>query len=279
MTAAPPKPPESIQDRYKKAFLKGLATLLPTVLTAYILLATYDFIGGHIALPLNAAIKSQLKATEPGREFAIRFLHLEPTLLSPGQEREFAEAVDREFPSWFGFAAAVMLCFIVGFFFASFLGNRLWALVEGWFVKLPLIRAIYPSAKQITEFFIKEEKKDKSTFTSVVCVEYPRLGQWSIGFVMGEGLTDVSKWAGKKYVNVFIPHAPTPVTGYIIFCAEEEVHAIDMTIDEGFRFYITGGVVIPPRQMQGRQREHYLQEEAERAVALTGEGRAADQRG
>ncbi len=192
--------------------------------------------------------------------------------MSPGHEAEFAAALEREFPSWFGFAAAIVLCFVVGFFFASFIGNRVWALLEGWFVRLPLIRAIYPSAKQITEFFIKEEKKDASTFTSVVCVEYPRKGQWSIGFVTGEGLSDITRIAGKKFVNVFIPHAPTPITGYIIFCAEDEVHPIDMTIDEGFRFYITGGVVIPPRQMQGKQREAYL---ASGAGSGTGTGTKA----
>jgi uncharacterized membrane protein len=261
---------DSIRERYKRAFLKGVATLLPTVLTAYVLLATYDFISGHIARPLNSALKSQLAVTEAGREFAVRFLRLDPTLLSPGEEQKFTAELDRTFPSWFGFAAAIMLCFLVGFFFASFVGNRIWGALEGWFVRLPLIRAIYPSAKQITEFFIKEEKKDASTFTSVVCVEYPRKGQWSIGFVTGEGLSDVTCIAGKKYVNVFIPHAPTPITGYIIFSAEDEVHPIDMTIDEGFRFYITGGVVIPPRQMQGKQRERYLLEEA--AKALPGDG-------
>jgi uncharacterized membrane protein len=56
------------------------------------------------------------------------------------------------------------------------------------------------------------------------------------------------------------------VTGYIIFCAEDEVFPIDMTIDEGFRFYITGGVVIPPRQMQGKQRERYMADEAAKAL-------------
>lgn len=275
MTAKPAAAGESIQERYKKAFLKGLATLLPTVLTAYILLATYDFIASHIATPINNAIKSQLRASEPGRELAVRFLHLDPTLLSTGHERELAEALEGAYPSWFGFAAAVMVCFIVGFFFASFIGNRVWGALEGWFVKLPLIRAIYPSAKQITEFFIKEEKKDSKTFTSVVCVEYPRKGQWSIGFVTGEGLADVTRIAGKKFVNVFIPHAPTPITGYIIFSAEDEVHPIDMTIDEGFRFYITGGVVIPPRQMQGKQREQYLADEAAKAIAPPGVGKEA----
>jgi uncharacterized membrane protein len=273
-TAAPEDAPahDTVQERYKKAFFKGLGTLLPTVLTAYIVFATYDFISQNVASPLNAALKSQLRATQAGREFSVRFFELDPVLLGAGHEQELAGAVDAAFPSWFGFALAILITFVVGFFFASFLGNRIWAALEAWFVKLPLIRAIYPSAKQITEFFIKEEKKDQHTFTSVVCVEYPRKGQWSIGFVTGEGLADITKVAGKKFVNVFIPHAPTPITGYIIFAAEDEVHPIDMTIDEGFKFYITGGVVIPPRQMQGRQRERWVADEAARAAS--GEGGA-----
>lgn len=243
-----PLPPPTIKQRYKAAFLKGVATLLPTILTIYILLWTWHFVDENIAAPINGAIKAQLRATAAGRETAVRLLDLDPELLRAGREHELAAAVDEAFPSWLGIVAAVVLCFIVGFFIASFVGRRAWAALEGWFVRLPVIRAIYPSAKQITEFFIKHEEASARQFSRVCFVPFPTLDQWSIGFVMSEGFRDVDEKLGKKFVNVFVPMAPTPVTGFVLLVPEENVHPIDMSVDEAFKFYITGGLVVPAKQ-------------------------------
>jgi uncharacterized membrane protein len=240
--------PASIRDRYKSAFLKGAATLLPAILTVYILLATWNFVSQNVAEPLNGAIKAQLKATSAGRETAIRVLDLNPELLRPGREAEFAEAVDRAFPSWLGIAVAVVGCFGVGFFIASFVGRRAWAALERWFVKLPVIRAIYPSAKQITEFFIKHEESASRSFSRVCFVPFPTPDQWAIGFVMSQGFREVDEKLGRRFLNVFIPWAPTPVTGLVLLIPEDQVHAIDMSVDDAFKFYLTGGLVVPPKQ-------------------------------
>lgn len=244
----PEATPATIRERYKSAFLKGAATLLPTILTVYILLATWNFIDHNIAAPLNAAIKGQLKATAAGRESAVRLLDLDPELLRPGREAEFAAAVDRAFPAWVGIVVAVVICFAVGFFIASFVGRRAWAALERWFVKLPVIRAIYPSAKQITEFFIKHEEGADRNFSRVCFVPFPTPDQWAIGFVMSEGFREVDEKLGKRFLNVFIPWAPTPVTGLVLLIPEDQVHAIDMSVDDAFKFYLTGGLVVPPKQ-------------------------------
>jgi uncharacterized membrane protein len=256
-TAAAPAPPEppapapTIKERYKTAFLKGVATLLPAILTVYILLWTWSFVDQNIAAPINGAIKTQLTATAAGSEIAIRVLDLDPELLRPGREAEFRAAVDHAFPAWVGIVAAVVSCFLVGFFIASFVGRRAWAALEGWFVRLPVIRAIYPSAKQITEFFIKHEEGASRNFSRVCYVPFPTPDQWAIGFVMSEGFREVDEALGRRFVTVFIPWAPTPVTGLVLLVPEEQVHAIDMSVDDAFKYYLTGGLVVPEKQAVG----------------------------
>jgi uncharacterized membrane protein len=250
-TAAPPA--ATIKERYKSAFLKGVATLLPTILTVYILLWTWSFVDENIARPINGAIKAQLEATSAGREVAVRLLDLDPELLRPDRAADFDAAVEAKFPSWLGLAAAVVVCFGVGFFIASFVGRRAWAAIERGFLKLPIVRAIYPSAKQITEFFIKhEEGPERKQFSRVCFVPFPTLDQWAIGFVMSEGFRGVDERLGKRHLNVFIPWSPTPVTGFVLLIPEEHVHPIDMSVDDAFKFYLTGGLVVPPGQLAGK---------------------------
>jgi len=250
--SGPDTVPLSIKERYKRTFLKGLATILPTVLTVYILLATWNFLESNIATPLNAAIQAQLKATFAGREAAQRFLDLDPELLRPGHDREFAEAVDRAFPSWIGIAAAVVLCFVVGFFIASFVGRRLFSALERGITRLPIVKAIYPSAKQITDFLIKHEEPSTRQFGRVVFVPFPTSDQWTIGFLMSEGFRDVDAKLGKRFLNVFIPWSPTPVTGFVILVPEEHCHPLNISVDEALKFYVTAGLVVPERQLPGR---------------------------
>jgi len=236
--------PEGIRARYRSAFLKGLAAILPTVLTLYILLWAFSFVDQNIATPINGAIKAQLKAG-PGREVAVRLLHVDPTLLE-GSEAEFSQAVDDAFPSWVGFLAGVVLCFVVGFFIASFIGQRLWGAVEGWLGKLPVVRAIYPSAKQITEFFIKDGSKEPQ-FSRVGFVPYPLQGQWSLGFVMADGFRELDRRTKTRNLSVFVPMAPTPVTGFVVMVPESQFVPVDISVDEAFKFYVTAGLVIPDR--------------------------------
>lgn len=237
--------PDSIRERYKSAFFKGLAAILPTVLTVYILLATYNFVDQNVAVPINNAIKAQLK-TEAGREIAVRSLKIDPELLHERQAKAFERAVEEKFPDWVGFAFAIFICFFVGFFIASFLGKRIWSAVERWFMRMPVVRAIYPSAKQITEFFIKDETKGQQ-FSRVGFVPFPTEGQWSLGFVMAEGFQTMDRHVGARLQSVFVPMAPTPVTGFVVLVPEEKIVAVDMSVDEAFRYYVTAGLVIPDR--------------------------------
>ncbi len=141
-----------------------------------------------------------------------------------------------------GFLIAIILVYFMGFFLASFLGRTSWRAAERLLYRIPLIRAIYPNVKQVTDFLLTERSVE---FSGVVAVQYPRKGIWSVGLNTGGPMKQVQKRVASDLVTVFIPSSPTPVTGYVIQVPQEDVIELNMTIDEGLRFTISAGVIKP----------------------------------
>lgn len=147
-----------------------------------------------------------------------------------------------------GFLIAIIIVYFTGFFLASFLGRASWRAVEGLLCRVPLIRAIYPNVKQVTDFLLSERKVE---FSGVVAVQYPRKGVWSLALRTGGPMEKVQRHASEALVTVFIPSSPTPVTGYVVQVPRSEVIELNMTIDEGLRFTISGGVIQPGAALPG----------------------------
>jgi len=141
-----------------------------------------------------------------------------------------------------GFASGIVLIYFVGFFLASFIGRTFWRAAEGLLKRIPIIRAIYPNVKQVTDFLLSERTVD---FAGVVAVQYPRKGIWSLGLSTGAPMKHVQDSVQDELVTVFVPSSPTPVTGYVIQVPRNEVIELNMTIDEGLRFTISAGVIKP----------------------------------
>ncbi len=147
-----------------------------------------------------------------------------------------------------GFIIAIILVYFVGFFLASFIGRTSWRAAEGLLYRIPLIRAIYPNVKQVTDLVLSERSVE---FSGVVAVEYPRKGIWSVGLSTGGPIKQVQQRVTNDLVSVFIPSSPTPITGYVIQVPREDIIDLNMTIDEGLRFTISGGVIKPEAALPG----------------------------
>ena len=76
-------------------------------------------------------------------------------------------------------------------------------------------------------------------------MEYPRKGIWILGFVSTETGGEVKKIMNKEMLNVFIPTTPNPTSGFLIFVPKEDVVFLQMTVEEGLKFVISGGIVAP----------------------------------
>lgn len=143
-----------------------------------------------------------------------------------------------------GFLIGIILVYFMGFFLASFIGRASWRAAEGVLYRIPLIRAIYPHVKQVTDFLLSERQVE---FSGVVAVEYPRKGVWSLALSTGGPLPAVQESVGAKedLVTVFIPSSPTPVTGYVVQVPRRDTIPLSLSIDEALRFTISGGVIKP----------------------------------
>jgi len=146
------------------------------------------------------------------------------------------------------FAGFILLMYLLGKFLAAGVGRILWKSMEAIIDQLPIIRTVYNSVKQVTDFFVGESDID---FQRVVAVEYPRKGMWSVGFVTGESLLTIRGAADEEVVSVLMPTSPVPGTGFTISVRKSETIDLNIPIEQALQFVVSCGVVIPEAQMQG----------------------------
>jgi uncharacterized membrane protein len=223
----------SIAKRIKSYFLRGLAVLLPAVVTIWILVWGYRFIQENISYHINQGLVWLIMRT--------------PFLMSSWPRENLVNFWVEGAGSIAGFIIALIGVLVIGTLLASVVGKTIWRIIEGFITNTPVLRRIYPYVKQVTDFVLTPDEQ-KQLFSRVVAVEWPRKGVWSIGFVTGSGLTRVVDNVEKEFLTVLIPNTPTPVTGYVVLIPKEETIALDMTVEEAFRFAISAGVVTPVGQ-------------------------------
>jgi len=136
----------------------------------------------------------------------------------------------------------IVLTFI-GWSTAGLLG-RLWVRIsENMLARMPVIRSVYGAVKQIIETILKQQS---NAFREVVLFEYPRRGSWAIGFITGQTQGEVQNLTTDDVVNVFLPTTPNPTSGYLLFIPKKELVILDMTVEEGIKMVVSGGIVTPP---------------------------------
>lgn len=139
----------------------------------------------------------------------------------------------------------ILVLYLIGKFLAAGVGRFLWIQVEKLIVSVPLVRQVYSSVKQVTDFMFKEPE---IRATRVVAIEYPRKGIWSLAMVTGEGLLDISAAANEPMLSVLIPTSPMPFTGFTIMIKKSEAVDLNITMDQALQFIMSCGVVVPPHQ-------------------------------
>ena len=136
----------------------------------------------------------------------------------------------------FSFVLFVILMYIVGVIATHILGVRFIALAEGLILRIPVIKSIYSVSKQMVDAI---SSTNRNAFKSVVLVEFPRPGVRTLGFVTGT----VDDRAGGRMFKVFVPTAPNPTTGFLLFVAAAEIQETGMSVEEAFKMLISGGVI------------------------------------
>ena len=253
---------------FKRFFGRGLAVLLPSVLTLWILVKAYQFVDSAIAQPINSGIRAGIaEAADHWPVIGERFVPDEREItaeigIRSGEKGENADpvAIRRELTrkevsewwnehalalDWIGILVAVLSVYFAGRLLGGFLGRRVQRRLERIITSVPIFKQVYPYVKQVVDFLFSDDKPIK--FNRVVAVEYPRRGIWAVGLVTGSSMRSIEEESGES-LTIFIPSSPTPFTGYTITVPHKEVHELPISIDEALRFTISGGVLVPPRE-------------------------------
>ena len=142
----------------------------------------------------------------------------------------------------FGIILAVAILVVTGMFAANLLGRRLVSVWEAALGKIPLVRTIYNSVKQISTTLLATQSK---SFRKVVLIEYPRKESWCIGFLSNEqvdtdhGITDL------QLQSIYLPTTPNPTSGFNLLIPKRDIIELDMSVEDGFKFIISMGVIVP----------------------------------
>ena len=142
-----------------------------------------------------------------------------------------------------GVVVAVLALTFIGFVTAGIVGRTMVNMGERLLDRMPVVRSLYAAVKQIVETVFKEQSK---AFRECVLIQYPRAESWAIGFVTGQTEGHVQDLAPKQVVNVFLPTTPNPTSGFLLFVPKEEIVLLRMSVEEGIKMVVSGGIVTPP---------------------------------
>ena len=231
----PPRPPRvGFGEDFRRFFLRGLAALLPTLITLSLLWWIWNFLWESLGRHLIFGIKwTWLSLAERG------YARPEPAGYIG---RYWSDDLFRT--RLVGVLLAILAVYVVGVFVGNFIGRQMWRIAEVAVMKIPIIRAIYPAVKQVTDFVIAD-KGSQFEGSRVVAVQPHEHGIWSIGLVTGPGLPPLSKTTGEEMATVFVPSSPTAFSGYVLVVPRRHVVELPMTVEEAMRLLVSGGVLVP----------------------------------
>lgn len=155
----------------------------------------------------------------------------------------------------FGVILALAILIITGMLAANLLGKRTVEIWESILNRIPLVRSIYTGVKQIATTVLASDGK---SFRKVVLVEYPRKDVWSMGFLTNEHIDIEIGKIDYEVSAVFVPTTPNPTSGFIIMIPKHDIIELDIGIEEGFKYIISMGVIVPDRTIKDSQAANKL---------------------
>jgi uncharacterized membrane protein len=142
----------------------------------------------------------------------------------------------------FGIVLTLIILLGTGLFAANILGQRLLRIWEALLSRIPIVRSIYTSVKQVSDSLFSGNGQ---AFRQALLVQFPHQGAWTIGFLTGYPGGEVACHLKEEYLSVYIPTTPNPTSGYFIMVAKNATITLDMSVDEALKYVISMGVVVP----------------------------------
>jgi len=198
----------TIWARMRTAFFRGLVIFIPVAVTVWFVTVLFNMVDGIIA-PLQPVIEGWIGTRIPG----------------------------------LGVVTFLIVVVVLGFVSRFILGTLLLRAMEKIFTSIPLVRSIYSATKDLLQAF-SLGKKGK-TFRRVLLVEYPRKGIFTVGFVTNEVMVEGTGKTAQKMLSIYVPNPPNPTSGVLIFVPETDARSLDISVEEGLKMVLSGGIVTP----------------------------------
>jgi uncharacterized membrane protein len=149
-----------------------------------------------------------------------------------------------------GFLATVAIIFLIGTLTTNIIGRKLVAMTEGLLLRIPLVKNVYGASKQL---FDAITLPGRGAFRQVVMLEYPRSGLYALGFITATQAKGFQDLVGEQTVNVFIPTAPNPTSGFFLVVPERSVIPVPISVEEALKMIVSGGLIVPPALQARRE--------------------------
>ena len=190
----------------KKNFITGLIVLIPLILTIWVLFSLIQFL-----------------------DKAVLFLpdNLRPEYFLGGEVFGF------------GVILTFLAVIITGIIANNFFGKKLIIIYENLLNRLPFIKSIYSSIKQVSDTLLTSSGQ---AFSKAVLIEFPMSGTYTFAFITGEPDEKLTKKLKGKYVNVYVPTTPNPTSGYTLIVPTNKVVELDISVDQVLKYVISMGV-------------------------------------
>ena len=147
-----------------------------------------------------------------------------------------------------GVLLSLLILFATGLITANFIGQRLLQFWESLLGRIPVVKSIYNSVKQVSDTLFSS---NGHAFRQALLVQYPREGSWTIAFLTGRPGGDVMNHLDGDYVSVYVPTTPNPTSGFFLMMPQKDVVVLDMSVDEALKYIISMGVVAPGNNKPG----------------------------
>ena len=198
----------------KRSFFTGLVFALPICITIFVINLLLNYIGTPISHILFGWLDIRI-CNSFGMKFLLNTISI---------------------------AVVVLLIIAIGMLSKFFLGKWAMRAIEKFIEHVPVVKNIYKTIKQIVETFGQNHRE---VFSKTVLIEYPQKDSYAIAFLTSETEGEIQDRTGQTVVNVFVPTTPNPTSGFLLMIPKKKVTELDMSVADGMKLIISGGVVVP----------------------------------
>jgi uncharacterized membrane protein len=205
----------------RRQLVRGLFMVLPLLITVWLLWLLFSVIDKNVTPLVQRLLET-----------------LGMTVLEEGPVRRIVVPL-------IGLSLTALSVYLIGLLGGNLTGRRILAVSERWILRVPLVKGIYGSARQLLDAFSSNGER---SFSRVVMIEYPRRGLWTLGFVTTDAehrIEDAGASGHLAVVPVFLPTTPNPTSGWMLLVPTRDLAVLDMSIEEGIKMIVSGGIVSP----------------------------------